>query len=62
MLQRHQQFHEGREKTPVFWREDLPAYFEHEGAAIIEGKDSTTVVTPDMSFSVDEYGDIIIFK
>lgn len=43
-------FEEGKEKTPVFRREDLPAYFEHEGAAIIEGKDSTTVVPPDMSF------------
>jgi hypothetical protein len=37
-----------------------PAYFEHEGAAIIEGKDSTTVVLPDMSFSVDKYGDIVV--
>lgn len=62
MLQRHQQFHEGREKTPVFWREDLPAYFEHEGVAIIEAKDSTIVVPLSMSFSVDEYGNIVIFK
>lgn len=55
-------FEEGRENTPVFRREDLPAYFEHEGAAIIEGKDSTVVVLPGMRFSVDEYGDIVIFK
>jgi N-methylhydantoinase A/oxoprolinase/acetone carboxylase beta subunit len=39
-----------------------PAHFEHEGAAIIEGKDSTTVVLPDMSFSVDAYGDIVICR
>lgn len=38
----------------------MPA--EHEGAAIIEGKDSTVVVLPDMRFSVDAYGDIVIFK
>ena len=55
-------FEEGRENTPVFRREDLPAYFEYEGAAIIEAKDSTTVVLPGMSFSVDEYGNIVIFK
>ncbi|MCK4475104.1 MAG: hydantoinase/oxoprolinase family protein [Methanophagales archaeon] len=53
-------FEEGREKTPVFRREDLPAYFEHEGAAIIEAKDSTAVVPPGISFSVDEYGDIVM--
>jgi len=55
-------FEEGREKTPVFRRDDLPAYFEHDGAAIIEAKDSTAVVPPGMSFSVDEYGNIVIFK
>jgi N-methylhydantoinase A len=55
-------FEDGKEKTPVFRREDLPAYFEHEGAAIIEAKDSTAVVLPGMSFSVDEYGNIVIFK
>jgi len=53
-------FEEGRENTPVFRREDLPAYFEHEGAAIIEDKDSTTVVLPGMRFSVDGYGDIVM--
>jgi len=55
-------FEEGRENTPVFRRDDLPVYFEHEGAAIIEAKDSTTVVLPGMRFSVDEYGNIVIFK
>ena len=53
-------FEEGRENTPVFRRADLPAYFEHEGAAIIEAKDSTTVVLPGMRFSVDGYGNIIM--
>ncbi len=52
-------FEEGLEKTPVYRRADLPV--EHEGAAIIDGKDSTIVVPPDMSFSVDGYGDIVIF-
>ena len=53
-------FEEGRENTPVFRRADLPAYFEHAGAAIIEAKDSTTVVLPDMRFSVDGYGNIVM--
>jgi N-methylhydantoinase A len=53
-------FEEGRGKTPVFRRKDLPAYFEHEGAAIIEANDSTVVVPPSMSFSVDEYGNIVM--
>ena len=55
-------FEEGKENTPVFRRADVPAYFEHEGAAIIEAKDSTTVVPQDMRFSVDGYGNIVIFK
>lgn len=51
-------FEEGREKIPIYRREDLP--LEHEGAAIIEAKDSTIVVPPGMSFSVDVYGDIVM--
>ena len=47
-------FEEGRENAPVYRRADLPAYFEHDGAAIIEAKDSTIVVPPGMWFSVDE--------
>ena len=35
---------------------------EEMGAAIIEAKDSTTVVLPGMRFSVDGYVDIVIFK
>ena len=52
------QFEDGRESIPVFRSENLPA--EYDGAAIIEGSDSTTIVLPDMSFSVDMYGNIII--
>ena len=51
-------FEEGREKIPVYRKEDLP--LEHEGGAIIEAKDSTIVVPPGTSFSVDLYGNIII--
>jgi N-methylhydantoinase A/oxoprolinase/acetone carboxylase beta subunit len=51
-------FEDGREKIPVYRRDDLP--LEHEGAAIIEAKDSTIVVPPGTSFSVDLYGDIIM--
>ena len=53
-------FEEGKVETPVYRRADLPAYFEHDGAAIIEAKDSTTVVPPDMRFAVDGYGNIIM--
>ena len=35
---------------------------EEMGAAIIEAKDSTIVVLPGMRFSVDGYGNIVIFK
>ncbi len=55
-------FEGGQEYVPVYRRVDLPAYFEHEGAAIIEGRDSTTVVLPGMQFSVDTYGNIVICK
>lgn len=53
-------FEGGREHVPVYRREDLPAYFEHVGAAIIEARDSTIVVPPGMSFSVDGYGNIAV--
>ncbi|MFV9676916.1 MAG: hydantoinase/oxoprolinase family protein [Methanosarcinales archaeon] len=51
-------FEAGIEKTPVYRSADLPA--EHVGAALIEGKGSTVVVPPGMSFSVDAYGNIVI--
>jgi N-methylhydantoinase A len=51
-------FEVGREKIPVYRRDDLP--LEHEGAAIIEAMDSTIVVPPGTSFSVDLYGDIVM--
>jgi N-methylhydantoinase A len=55
-------FEDGKEKTPVYRREDLPAQFEQEGPAIIEARDSTIVVSPGMRFAVDGYGDIVIDK
>jgi N-methylhydantoinase A len=55
-------FEEGHVNVPVYRRVDLPAYFEHEGAAIIEGSDSTTVVPSGMRFSLDKYGNIVISK
>ena len=51
-------FEDGWAETPVYRRENLPA--EHAGAAIIEAKDSTTVVPPEMAFSVDGYGNIVM--
>lgn len=53
-------FEDGKVETPVYRREDLPAQFEHDGAAIIEAKDCTVVVPPGMRFTVDAYGDILI--
>ena len=53
-------FEEGWQRTPIFRRELLPARFERDGPAIIEAKDSTTVVPPGMQFAVDGYGNIII--
>jgi N-methylhydantoinase A len=55
-------FEEGKVETPVYRRADLPASFEYDGAAIIEAKDSTTVVPPGIRFSVDGYGNIVIGK
>ena len=48
--------------TPVFDRVKLPAGAEIEGPAIIEEKDSTTVVLPGWKAQVDPYGNLLIVR
>ncbi len=53
-------FEEGWQRTPIFRRMAMPAHVEHDGPAIIEAPDSTTVVPPGMRFTVDGYGNIVL--
>ena len=46
--------------TPVYQRNDLPAGFTLTGPAIVEQFDSTVVVPPGMTASVDKYLNILI--
>ncbi len=43
-------------KTPVFLRDNIKAGFKGTGPAIVEEDTATTVIPPDISFSVDEFG------
>lgn len=47
-------------KTQVFVRESLPAGVSLEGPAIIEGRESTIVIPPQMGASTDRFGNLII--
>ena len=46
--------------TPVYWRPDLPAGAELEGPAIIDQLDSTTVLPPGATMTVDRWSNIIM--
>ncbi len=46
--------------TPVYERADLPAGFSLEGPAVVEQVDSTVVIPPGATASVDKYLNIII--
>jgi N-methylhydantoinase A len=46
--------------TPVYWRPDLPAGATLEGPAIIDQLDSTTVLPPGASMTVDRWSNIIM--
>jgi len=46
--------------TPVYWRPDLPAGATLDGPAIIEQLDSTTVLPPGASMTVDRWGNIVM--
>ncbi|MFC0216814.1 hydantoinase/oxoprolinase family protein [Pseudochelatococcus lubricantis] len=50
----------GREKTPVYEREKLPAGVPMAGPAIVEEMSSTTIIPPATRFEIDPAGNIII--
>jgi len=47
-------------ETPFINREDIPTYTELVGPAIIQQKDSTTVIPPYRKATFDHYGNIVI--
>ncbi|WP_331233375.1 hydantoinase/oxoprolinase family protein [Natronorarus salvus] len=47
-------------ETPVYDRERLPVDSTVEGPAIVEGTESTVVIRPSQSATVDEYGTITV--
>lgn len=49
-------------ETPVYNRVLLPAGAEFEGPAIVEEKDSTTVVLPGWKTQIDPYGNMLISR
>lgn len=53
-------FEQGRCETPIYRREHLPLESTLEGPAIIEQLDSTTMVEPGNSVSVDGFGNLLI--
>jgi N-methylhydantoinase A len=53
-------FGDGFLDTPIFERNALPIGANIEGPAILNQMDSTTVVEPDSTVTVDEYGNLII--
>jgi N-methylhydantoinase A len=50
----------GFEKIPVFKRTELPAGFELKGPAIVEQADTTTLIYPGHTATVDPFGNLII--
>lgn len=48
--------------TPVYDRVLLPAGAEFDGPAIVEEKDSTTVVLPEWNMKIDPYGNLLISR
>lgn len=55
-------FKGGEREVPVFLRDDLGSGFSLTGPAIIEQLDATSVVPPDHSLQVDEFGHLVISK
>ena len=46
--------------TPVFTREAFAPGMTLDGPAIIEQSDTTTVIEPDMTFTVDKNGNLLV--
>ncbi len=53
-------FDGGWHDTPVYFRDKLPAKAKFPGPAIIEQLDTTTIVEPDNSVEMDDYGNLIV--
>lgn len=53
-------FDGGWHDTPVYFRDRLPAKAKFSGPAIIEQLDTTTIVEPDNSVEMDDYGNLIV--
>jgi N-methylhydantoinase A len=47
-------------ETPIYDRRDLPEGATFHGPAIVEQLDTTTVVEPEMTGTVDEYGNLLL--
>jgi N-methylhydantoinase A len=47
-------------ETPIYDRRDLPEGATFHGPAIVEQLDTTTVVEPEMTATVDEYGNLLL--
>ncbi|MEN2999229.1 MAG: hydantoinase/oxoprolinase family protein [Acidilobaceae archaeon] len=56
--QREVRFSEGKERAPVFWREDLPRGARVEGPAVVEEYDSVAVVPPGWTLYVGALGEL----
>jgi N-methylhydantoinase A len=46
--------------TPVYDRGDFAPGLQLDGPAIVEQSDTTTVIEPDMSLSVDRHGNLLV--
>ncbi|MHB1216788.1 MAG: hydantoinase/oxoprolinase family protein [Alphaproteobacteria bacterium] len=53
-------FDGGWHDTPVYFRDKLPTKAKFSGPAIIEQLDTTTIVEPDNSVEMDDYGNLIV--
>ena len=49
----------GWHDTPVYQRNDLGPGMSFNGPAIVEQSDTTTVIEPDMSVTVDVHGNLL---
>ncbi len=58
--ERQVRYDEGVHATPIYSREALPLGAEFSGPAIVEQLDSTTVVDPDCTVTVDDVGNMIV--
>ena len=51
---------EGWTETAVYRRDTLPAGARLQGPCIVEERESTTVLPPDMAAEVDVYGNLLV--